>query len=160
VTVKRAEASLHTGSSRLAALALVLLVCASAFASASAEDSKTGTLEVAVAGLESEKGVLIVALLSTPEMFETGEETFREAKVAIRDGRATARFSDVPYGRYAIKTFHDENSNDKLDTNFVGFPKESFGFSNDAMGKFGPPTFEQASFLIEAPEVKIQINSN
>ena len=41
---------------------------------------------------------------------------------------------------------HDENSNGKLDRNFVGMPKEGVGASNDAKGSFGPPKFADARF--------------
>jgi hypothetical protein len=38
--------------------------------------------------------------------------------------------------------FRCENSNGKLDTNFVGIPREGVGASNDAKGHFGPPKFD------------------
>jgi len=47
-------------------------------------------------------------------------------------------------GQYAIKVFHDENANGELDINFLGIPKESYGFSNHARGRFGPPPFAEA----------------
>ena len=49
---------------------------------------------------------------------------------------------------YAIRYFHDENNNDELDTNFIGIPKEGFGFSNDAFGKFGPKKFKEWLFEV------------
>jgi uncharacterized protein (DUF2141 family) len=41
----------------------------------------------------------------------------------------------------AISAFQDENSNGKLDRNFMGMPKEGVGASIDAKGSFGPPKF-------------------
>jgi len=41
-------------------------------------------------------------------------------------------------GKYAVSVFHDENSNGKLDTNFLGIPREGVGASNNAKGHFGP----------------------
>ena len=49
-------------------------------------------------------------------------------------------------GTYTIAFYIDKNGNEKIDTNFLGVPKEQFGFSNDVMGRFGPPSFEAASF--------------
>lgn len=46
----------------------------------------------------------------------------------------------------AISVVHDLNSNNKMDTNLFGIPKEPFGFSNNVMNPFGPPNFEQAAF--------------
>ena len=57
-------------------------------------------------------------------------------------------FSNVPPGKYALAIMHDANSNDEMDTNFVGFPKEGYSFSNNVFGRLGPPKFDDASFLV------------
>ena len=75
------------------------------------------------------------------------------------DRLARVTFEGVPFGTYALKVFHDENDNGKLDTNFVGMPKEAFGFSNDAMGRFGPPDFDAASFELGQPELLLEIRA-
>lgn len=54
----------------------------------------------------------------------------------------------LPYGEYAFTLFVDFNGNKKLDKNFLGIPKEQYGFSNNVMGKMSPPTFDQAKFVI------------
>ena len=65
---------------------------------------------------------------------------------------------DVTSGIYAIGLYIDANKNKKLDTNFLGIPKEQFGFSNDARGVLGPPDFESASFeLIKYKKVMINL---
>jgi len=42
----------------------------------------------------------------------------------------------------------------KLDTNFLGIPKEPYGFSNNPSTLFGPPSFKKASFVLHL-ETKI-----
>jgi uncharacterized protein (DUF2141 family) len=37
----------------------------------------------------------------------------------------------------------------KIDKNFLGIPKEQFGFSNNAMGRLSAPSFEQAKFQVK-----------
>jgi uncharacterized protein (DUF2141 family) len=51
-------------------------------------------------------------------------------------------------GEYAVAVFEDINGNGKLDTNFLGIPKEPVGTSRDAKGNFGPPKFVDAAFKI------------
>jgi uncharacterized protein (DUF2141 family) len=58
-------------------------------------------------------------------------------------------FHNVPAGTYAVSSFHDENGNNKLDRNSLGVPSEGYGFSNDAQGTAGPPTFSQAQFTVD-----------
>ena len=55
---------------------------------------------------------------------------------------------DLPSGFYAIALFVDANKNLKIDKNFLGIPKEQFGFSNNAMGRLSAPSFEQAMFEV------------
>jgi uncharacterized protein (DUF2141 family) len=124
-------------------------------------NAAVGTLHVQITDLESDKGFLFVALLDSADQYDAGDRFFRsDNKVPIREGKASVTFERVPYGTYAVKVFHDENANGELDTNFVGFPKEGFGFSNDAMGQFGPPTFEQAAFSMQDEVLRIEITAN
>jgi uncharacterized protein (DUF2141 family) len=125
---------------------------------AHAEDPKTCDVSIRILGLKTDAGRLIVALIDSAEAFDANGEPVRDARVAIENGEAIARFGAIPYGSYAVKVFHDENSNDKLDTNLIGYPRESFGFSMDAMGRFGPPSFEEAKFEVSSPKLELTIN--
>jgi uncharacterized protein (DUF2141 family) len=42
--------------------------------------------------------------------------------------------------------YNDENMNGKLDTNWLGIPKEGYGFSNDEKALLDAPSFSAASF--------------
>ena len=66
--------------------------------------------------------------------------------------------SDIKDGKYAIRYFHDENSNAELDTYWIGIPKEGYGFSNDAYGNFGPKDFIEWIFKVSS-ETKIRLTA-
>jgi uncharacterized protein (DUF2141 family) len=68
--------------------------------------------------------------------------------VKVEGKTATIEFNGVKPGTYAISVFHDENSNDKLDTNVMGIPKERFACSNNAKGFMGPPKWDDAKFEV------------
>jgi uncharacterized protein (DUF2141 family) len=144
---------------------ILVLVVAASFAVATsvsadgpaAAASEVGTLTVVPIGLEKDAGSVIVKLADSEADFESGTAAFRSAMVKVENRQAVAVFEDLPYGEYAIKIFHDEDGDENLDTNFVGYPKEKFGFSNDALGRFGPPSYEQARFRFEATEATIEI---
>jgi uncharacterized protein (DUF2141 family) len=53
---------------------------------------------------------------------------------------------DLPAGKYAIASFHDENNSGKLEFGPLGVPVQGYGFSNNALGTDGPPAFAQAAF--------------
>ena len=74
----------------------------------------------------------------------------------VATGTATYQF-ELPAGTYAIGIFVDANYNNEMDRNFLGMPKEQYGFSNDAKGSFGPPSFDDASFTVSG-DMRLQIN--
>ena len=73
--------------------------------------------------------------------------------VANREGSCV--FKGLTPGTYAVSTFHDANSNGKLDKNVLGIPKERYGFSRDASRPFGPPRFDEASIDVKTDETLI-----
>ena len=66
----------------------------------------------------------------------------------VEPGSVIYRY-ELPAGTYAIGIFHDANLNNRLDNFFFGIPKEQYGFSNNARGFMGPPSFEDAAFTVE-----------
>jgi uncharacterized protein (DUF2141 family) len=71
----------------------------------------------------------------------------------ISENRCLIVIENLEPGKYSFRYFHDENMNEKLDTNWLGIPKEGFGFSNDPKITFGPPSFEKTLFELEGSEV-------
>ena len=106
---------------------------------------------------QTKEGVLSLAIYDNPDAYNysvkgekrsekgifSGIETFVELKESHKF------FINLPEGIYAIALFVDANKNLKIDKNFLGIPKEQFGFSNNAMGKLSAPSFEQAKFKVE-----------
>lgn len=71
---------------------------------------------------------------------------------------ARCDFLDIPPGSYAIAVIHDENMDGELETNFLGVPKEGYGFSNDAKGMIGAPSFPAASFSYDGKNLEMTIS--
>lgn len=65
----------------------------------------------------------------------------------VNTGRFIKRI-EIEEGVYAISLFIDSNGNKKLDKNLIGIPTEQYGFSNNAVGFLGKPTFKNASFKL------------
>ena len=66
----------------------------------------------------------------------------------VQPGSVTYRY-ELASGRYAVGIFHDANLNNRLDNYFFGVPKEQYGFSNNARGFMGPPSFDSAAVNVE-----------
>jgi uncharacterized protein (DUF2141 family) len=102
------------------------------------------TMTVVVKNVKSDAGTVRLAVYNSEDQFMKSEVAAIEVKAV--NGQAVAVFKNLATGTYAISVMHDANDNKELDSNFMGVPKEGFGFSNDAMGMFGPPDFKKASF--------------
>jgi uncharacterized protein (DUF2141 family) len=108
---------------------------------------ETFTLTVNITGLNSNKGSLMVGVYNTEDSFL--KTRFKGAIIKIKDKKSLVIFKDIPKGEYAVSFVHDENDNEKMDTNFIGIPKEDFGCSNNATGFMGPPKYEDAKFMLK-----------
>ena len=104
-------------------------------------------IHVEVVGLHNDIGQVGCSVYSSADGFPTDQsKALHSTLTPIKDKKATCDFSGLPAGHYAIAVMHDENSNGKVDRNFMGIPKEGVGASNDAKASMGPPKFDDASF--------------
>lgn len=95
-------------------------------------------------------GSLAIAVYRDAEAFRRGERPVATRTVR-RGGPVTAvTFSGLAPGRYAVAAFHDQDGDGALTLWPFGLPKEPYGFSRDARGRFGPPSFDSAAFDLTA----------
>lgn len=122
------------------------LITVVAFLSSALANVQAADLNVEIAGIAEAKGEVLVALFNKSEGWLRNGAGVSSATAQV--GRVKVTFTDLPEGDYAVSVIHDLNSNKKLDANAVGMPIEPYGFSNDAAGNFGPPSFDQAKFSL------------
>jgi uncharacterized protein (DUF2141 family) len=136
---------------RLAAWPCAAALCLAAAAAPAAE------LRVRVEGVPTAAGRILVALYDGAESFASGR---RLAGVAVpaREGAVTAVFGRVPPGRYGVAVLQDLDGDGELRRNWLGMPAEPFGFSNDALGRMGPPGFEAMAFEVAEPVTEITLH--
>jgi uncharacterized protein (DUF2141 family) len=134
------------------ALVTICLVATSAIAETGHRD-----LVVRASGFADESGQAVANL------FREGDDVLHKPHIlvtaSIQNGKATLTFPQLPYGNYAISVFHDKNSNNKIDHNFVNFPAEPLGFSNGfKLSLFsGLPSFEKLRFTFGADMKPMEI---
>lgn len=125
-----------------------------------AQSSSCPGIHVKVLDIRNSTGTVDCALFDSPEGFPI--EVLRSATnvmvIKVRKTQARCDFEDIPPGTYALAVIHDENMNGKLDTKWLGRPKEGYGFSNDAKGLLGPPSFSDASFRYDGGTLDLTIS--
>jgi len=102
---------------------------------------------VVVPNVKQIKGTMMVCLVK--DKTEYLKDCFKGESIKVVGSETVAVFTDVPEGDYAVTLFHDKNSDGKLNTNFIGIPKEPYGFSNNPMALFGPPSYEKCLFKVD-----------
>ena len=118
------------------------------------------TLKLEISGLKNNKGFVLIAIFNSELGFPDKKElAVKKIRIPAQAGLISYDVQDLVPGTYALAVIHDENDNQRLDTGLFGIPKEGFCFSKGAMGTFGPPTFQAASFVHKAPNSsqKLQI---
>ena len=120
-------------------------------------DIQKGKIAVLLTGFENDRGTVKLCLCCSEDEYTGKTKEFCTASKELKDKKAEWVLENMPYGRYSVKAFHDENDNSKLDTNFAGMPIEPYGFSNNARGLFGPPPFARTAVTLNSPQITIAI---
>jgi len=136
------------------------LVFANFPAAVLAQSSSCPGIHVNVLNIRNSTGNVACALFDSPDGFPN--EFLRYATnimaIKIRHTQARCDFLSIPPGTYALAVVHDENMNGKLDTNWLGIPKEGYGFSNNAKAILGAPSFSAASFPYDGQDLELTIS--
>ena len=127
---------------KLATIALGLIL---AFGVHGQQAVNTKKLSIKISNIQNQGKPLYVGIYRAGDEFPEFNKFWKNTKVTTTSNEMTVEF-EVPYGEYAVAVSHDLNGNEKLDKNFVGYPKEPFGFSNNFKPKFSSPKFSDCKF--------------
>jgi uncharacterized protein (DUF2141 family) len=127
-------------------LILVISFLIGIILSSSSQEKESFTLTIEISGLKSNKGTVITGIYNSQIGFL--KKQYKSDVSKIKNKKATIVFKNLTFGEYAVSFIHDENKNNKMDTNFFGIPIEDYGCSNNAKGFMGPPKYKDAKFLL------------
>ena len=111
------------------------------------------TITATVVNATSDSGKVSFALYNKDSFMK---KPLQAKNAKIVDGKSVVVFENIEPGDYAVVCFHDKNDNDKMDFQENGMPMEDYGASNNIMS-FGPPTYDNAKFTVDAESVKLEI---
>lgn len=135
----------------------ILISLATLSAPAVDESTDLATIIVQIDNVKTVEGRVLLGLYFPEDDFPhypKGEYVFEKQT----GNTFTYRLENIQPGRYAVSIMDDTNDNDEMDYNFVGLPKEGYGFSNNARPRgFKPPTFEDCAFDVATGETFIQL---
>lgn len=131
--------------------------CCSFAAVARSAAANTADLTVDISGFKSTKGHAIAKL------YKDGENVlgrpWLSIKTTIHGGKASASFTGLKPGPYAVVVFQDLNDNGQIDHDFFGLPVEPLGFSNGFSPGIiaGMPSFSKLRFELGPQDKTISV---
>ncbi len=135
----------------------VLFVLLTSF---SIQKQEVFSLTVEVTDLRNSDGTLLFALYNREDAFpdEHYKKYFKKFTGKIVNGTSSVTFENLPAGKYAVNTLHDENNDGEINKGVI-FPIEGIGFSNySSIGLFNKPIFRKASFnILNDKTIKVNI---
>lgn len=145
---------------RTVAAMLLALAAAAACGQQSRAASHDCTLRIHVDGFRNTRGNLgTIVFASSDGWPEDENKCLRHGPAPIdKSSRTAVAEWQLPAGNYGVAAIHDENSNHKLDRNFLGIPKEGFGFANNPHVGLGPAPFPAAVVHLACPATDITIH--
>jgi 4,4'-diapolycopenoate synthase len=154
--LRHRSAGLLTALRRCARIALLLITTGQAMGQTTAPNAHLWLKVEIPSGGHGAVGYLV---------FKSSEGFPQDRKKAIVHGFSDSGPGSVAQidvgmispGRYAISAYLDENGNHKLDTGWLGIPKEPVGASKNPRPRKGPPRFEDCAFQMGASDQTISI---
>jgi len=133
----------------LTSAGLLLALLALASTQPAQADEAVGTLTIHVENVRA-GGLVRLGLYDERGYRTEDSEPVAFADVPAIEGETVITLHNVPPGTYAIESYQDINSNDKMDLTWLGLPLEPYGFSRDARPVLSKPGFSKVKFIVHA----------
>ncbi len=83
------------------------------------------------------------------ELVDQNDKPVVRTKKALSENNLVFSFPNLTAASYAVRIFHDQNSNDRLDKGIFGQPTEGWGVSNNVRGFMSAPDFKKMLVRVE-----------
>lgn len=111
-------------------------------------NSENPTLTIHIENITKIQGKIVIGIFNSEKDFLKDDAAFKNYFIQVDASSESIVIKDLPKGEYAITFYHDENSDDECNRNFLGIPKEGYGFSNNIKPKFSAPSFKDCKFSL------------
>lgn len=116
-------------------------------------------ISVTIKDIKTPNGQILMGIYKDDVSFdkEMPYKKVQAFKTKISNGSLQIEVKLEP-GKYGISLMDDENFNGKMDYNFLGIPKEGFGFSNYYHTGLSKPKLNSFAFeVIENKNTKVEV---
>lgn len=104
------------------------------------------SLTIHIPNIIEVKGRIQVGLYDNKDNFPKEGKEFKRYFIKVDSKDLKFTLNDIPSGDYAIALYHDANSDGTCNSNLIGIPTESYGFSNNIKPFLSAPSFSATKF--------------
>lgn len=105
-------------------------------------------LFVTIPNIEGKQGDIVFGVYNVRENFPKVGKEYRVVRFPANTAGSTFKIKDLKPGDYAVGIFHDVNADGVCNLNFLGIPREGYGFSNNIKPVLKAPTFEECKIKL------------
>ena len=119
---------------------VLLVLLGIVFAATDPPDS-TFDLKIIVTNINTLKGSIKLGVFNSQQSFLQKGEEYKTYANKVNGDTVIFYLKGLAKTSYAISVYHDVNSDNECNLNFIGMPVEPYGFSRNYKPKFSKPTF-------------------
>lgn len=113
--------------------------------------SQTYDLSISIPNLKNNKGEIQIGIYNKKENFPKVDKQYKVIYVDVNKFSGVYTIKGLPKGEYAVALMHDENADKICNMNFLGIPKEGYGFSKNVKPLLSAPSYN---------DCKLNLNRN
>lgn len=115
-------------------------------------------VQMKIEGIRNSNGNIQLGIFTNQEQFSKEEPVIEKvfSKRNMRAGVLVVQFELEP-GNYGIAVLDDENKDGDMNYNFLGVPREGFGFSNFVSSGMTKPRYSDFSFDVKTGLNKVEV---
>ena len=115
-------------------------------------------LAVTIPNIKEHKGEIVIGIFDSREKFPKAEQDYRQLRFPVQANQSSFVIKDIQLRNCAVAIYHDQNSDGKCNLNFLGIPKEGYGFSNNVKPRFRAPAYESCKInLQESANITVKL---
>lgn len=136
----------------LLTLTIILVLSTVIFAQdaqTSPDKKDVGDLTVTIDGFKNDKGDVRVALTNSKENYKSKtKDAFRKEFTPVKNRKAELVFKNIPFGKYAVRLFHDKNRKEKWIRISLECRKKPMGFQITPVGRWDHLTMRRLNLIL------------
>ena len=138
---------------------LMLLLTGSANLESGSSVLSVKNLKVTIENIRNQQGTVRVVFYNSAEKF-LSDDSYTDITCTVNGSSVVSCELRLPFGEYAIFSYHDLNENGQLDRGVLQLPVEPTGFSNILRVGMNPPSYEKVKFDFQQDGYSIGVRLN